>query len=77
MPKTFRVYVDSGGNMPQLRHTKWQCKSHPYYIQYINDCPVSYYGPRNIVAGNVTRDSVWCYLTSGFVSIDNLTALSN
>lgn len=77
MPKTFRVYVDRGGNMPQLRHIKWQCESHPYYIQYINDRPVSYYGPRDVIAGNVTKDSVWCYLTSGFVSIDKLTALSN
>ena len=76
MPTTFRIYIDRGGNMPQLRRKPWKCDSHPYYIQYINDRPVSYRGPRDIIAENIDKDSVWCYQTSGFVSIDKLKVLS-
>mgnify|MGYP006950428232 FL=1 len=74
MTKNFRVYVDRGGNMPQLRHSVWDCDTHPYYIRYINDRPVAYHGPVSVVAQNVSRDSVWCYLRSEFVSINSLTA---
>ena len=76
MTKTFRIYVDRGGKMPQLRHKPWQSSTHPYYIQYVNDRPVSYHGPAEVLAQNITEDGVWCYLTSEFVSIHSLRSES-
>jgi hypothetical protein len=72
MPKNFRVYVDRGGNMPQLRHSVWKCNTHPYWIRYVNDRPVAYHGPKEVVAEDITKSKVWCYLTCEFVSIANL-----
>jgi hypothetical protein len=73
MTKNFWVYVDRGGKMPQLCHKRWQCVTHPYYIRYVNDRPVAYHGPAEVVAKNVTKDGVWCYLTSKFISIQSLS----
>jgi hypothetical protein len=73
MTKNFRVYVDRGGKMPQLRHTQWNCTTHPYYIRYVNDRPVAYHGPAEVLAENVTNDGVWCYLTSKFIPIQSLS----
>lgn len=74
MTNNFRVYVDRGGNMPQLRHSVWKCATHPYYIRYVNDRPVAYHGPVNVIAENVSKDSVWCYRRCEFVPVDSLTA---
>lgn len=39
----FVIYVDRGGNMPQLRHHRnpkpWG--THPYWTRYVGDKPVS------------------------------------
>ena len=72
MTKNFRVYVDRGGKMPQLRHKEWQCDTHPYYVRYVNDRPVTYHGPAEVVAENITKDGVWCYLRSEFVPISSI-----
>ena len=67
MTKNFYIYVDREGKMPQLRTSEWECESHPYFVRYINDNPISYHGPIEVVSDNVTRDSVWCYRTNSFV----------
>ena len=74
MPKNFRVYVDRGGNMPQLRRSVWKCDTHPFYIRYSNDGPVAYHGPVDVLVQNLSRDGVWCYRRGKFVSINSLTA---
>lgn len=74
MTKNFRVYVDRGGNMPQLRHSVWKFDTHPFYIRYINDRPVAYHGPVDVLVQNLSRDGVWCYQRGEFVSINSLTA---
>lgn len=38
--KTFWIYVDREGKLPQLRHKPWSCASHPYWVRYVNDSPV-------------------------------------
>lgn len=72
MPKSYYVYVDRGGNMPQLRHSEWVSNTHPYYVRYINDRPVAYHGPQDALAQNITGDSVWCYLTDSFIPLTTL-----
>jgi hypothetical protein len=72
MPTNFLIYMDRGGNMQQLRTEQWVCKTHPYFIRYRSNRPVSYRGPANVVAGNIGKDSVWCYATSKFVPLSNL-----
>ena len=65
--------MDKGGKVPVLSHKKMNNPHHPYYIRYINDRPVAYHGPRDVVVGNINKDSVWCYNRSKFVPIDSLT----
>lgn len=74
MPTNFRVYVDRGGNMPQLRRQRWECQSHPYYVRYINDHPVAYRGPQNVVATNVSKDKVYSYHLREWIPIAGLIA---
>jgi hypothetical protein len=74
MPKNFRIYVDRGGKMPQLRRSVWKCETHPYYVRYVSDRAVAYHGPVDVVAENITKDGVWCFQRSKFVPIDSLTA---
>lgn len=72
MQKTFWVYVDKEGKCPILHHAPLNFPSHPFYVKYVNDRPVSFRGPREIVCSDVTRTKVWDYLDSKYVSIDNL-----
>jgi hypothetical protein len=69
MVKNFRVYVDRGGKMPQLRHGAWNCETHPFYVRYENDRPVAFHGPTEVLVENIKKDSVWCYLRSKFIPI--------
>jgi hypothetical protein len=74
MTKNFRVYVDRGGKLPQLRHKPWQCVTHPYYVRYENDRPVAFHGPTNVLAEDVSGTRVYCYLTDTWLTFDKLTA---
>ena len=74
MPTNFLIYKDRGGKMPQLRRTKWTCETHPYYIRYINNRPIAYHGPLNVIAENVTGDKVWCFDRLTFVPLTSLNA---
>ena len=74
MSNNFFVYLDKGGKCPVLSHEKLSLVSHPFWVRYINDHPVSYRGPKEIIAKNISKDSVWDYELSKFVPIDNCKA---
>ena len=64
--------MDRGGNMPQLRTTQWESRSHPYYVRYVSNRPVAYKGPANVITRYNKADSVWCYDRSKYVPITTL-----
>lgn len=69
MKDNFRIYVDRGGNMPQLRRKKWDSKTHPFYIRYENNHPVGLHGPAEVLVQDITKTKVYSYAKHEFVSI--------
>jgi hypothetical protein len=63
--------------MPQLSRVPLTIKSHPYWIQYKNNRPVAFFGPKGVLAGDISGTKVWDYHLSEFVPIDGLTDTSN
>jgi len=75
MSKNFFIYVDKGGKMPVLSRRKLTLMTHPYWVQYINDTPVAYHGPKEMITGNIAGDSIWDYRLGKFVPIENCRAV--
>ena len=75
MNNNFYIYKDKGGKIPQLRYSAWQCRTHPYFVQYVNNRPVKYHGPIDVVSDNVNRDAVWCYDTHNFIPTNSLEVI--
>lgn len=67
--KNFYLYVDRGGKMPQLAYQKWESKTHPYYVRYVNDKPVAYRGPLAVVG---TNGKLWDYSINEYVSAEGI-----
>lgn len=72
MDRDFRIYVDRGGNMPQLRYKKWRSATHPYYIRYSGDHPVALKGPVELLAEDITKTKVFSYAQHDYVSMANI-----
>jgi hypothetical protein len=73
--ENFFIYVDKDGKMPQFRRRRWNSKTHPFFVQYVNKQPVAYHGPKEIIAQDISGDSVWCHKTCEFVSLDKIKQL--
>ena len=60
----FIIYVDRGGNMPQLRNDRtpdpWI--THPYYVKYENNRPV-------LVKPYPGQKTVWDYAQSKYIPL--------
>jgi hypothetical protein len=74
MSKNFFIYVDKGGKCPVLSQKKLSVPSHPFWVRYVNDRPVAYHGPKEIIVQNISGDSVWDYALGKFVPIENCKA---
>jgi hypothetical protein len=72
MTDTFRIYVDRGGNMPQLCYKKWNSDTHPFYIKYQGNRPVRIHGPVEVLAQDVTGTKVYSYADHKFVNIADI-----
>ncbi len=73
----FRIYVDRGGKMPQLRRRAWECASHPYYVRYVGGRPVAFHGPMDVVAARSPVDrqlKFFDYATKTFVAASTVLA---
>lgn len=69
----FYIYLDREGKLPQLKTHRWSSLTHPYFIKYINDKPVSYHGPKQVISDDIAKECVWCFATNEFVLMDSLT----
>ena len=69
MRDNFRIYVDRGGNMPQLTHKRWASNTHPYYIRYENNRPVALHGPVAVLAQDITNTKIYSWANHDFVDI--------
>lgn len=72
MANNFYIYLDREGKMPQLRYHKRKCDSHPFYIRYVGDKPVSYHGPLEILAMGGPKGKIWDYSINEYVSMEGL-----
>lgn len=45
--------------MPAISATRWASKTHPYYVRYVNNTPVAYRGPLEVVALQSTPDGFY------------------
>lgn len=72
MRKNFYRYVDRSGGMPQLRYRKWKSITHPYYVRYVNDKPVAYHGPIEIVGASGPPGKLWDYSVNEYVSVEGI-----
>ena len=68
----FYLYVDRDGKMPSLSYRKQDTPHHPYYVRYVNNKPVAYHGPADILCGDVTKSRVWDYSRNEFVPIETI-----
>ena len=73
MTQNFFIYTDKGGKMPQLRYKPWQCITHPYFVQYVNNRPVKYHGPDDLMGNK--NGSVWCYASSDYVPLSSIQSV--
>ena len=69
----FYIYYDNDGNMPELRFRKADPNyQKPFWIRYVNDRPVEYRGPKDVLAQDTSGTKVWDYAAGQFVPIDGL-----
>ena len=61
----FYRYIDRDGKMPCLSRKPMDSATHPFYVRYVNDKPVSYRGPLEVVG---TNGKLWDYSISEFVN---------
>lgn len=71
--KDFFTYVDRGGKMTILSLHPTMIQTHPYYIRYVNNRPVAYHGPADVLVQDVTGSKVWCYASNSFIDIASLS----
>jgi hypothetical protein len=57
----FWRYVDSEGKMPQLRYEPWDCEHFPYYVRYVDNRPVAFCGPVEVVATRMRNGDLKFY----------------
>ena len=59
--------------MPQLRYKPWRSVTHPNFVQYINNRPVKYHGPVDVMGNN--NRGVWCYASSEFIPLSSIQSV--
>lgn len=71
MKNNYYRAVDKDGKMPILCDKEYNIPySHPYFIRYKNNKPVSYCGPEDVLFEN---GKVYDYSTNEFIFPDNLS----
>lgn len=70
MKNNFYIYVDREGKMPVLFYEPVEIKSHPYYVKYINNRPVAYKGPLEVISNN---GKFYCYDRKEYVPATEAT----
>ena len=68
----FRIYVDRGGKMPQMRCGEWKSDTHPYYVRYLNNVPVARRGPISVLGSDVTGTKIWDFSKNAFVPLESI-----
>lgn len=68
----FYLYVDRSGKMPTLSHKPKNMLSHPYFVRYVNNKPIAFCGPKNIL---FTNNKVWDYSKDEYIPINFLKDL--
>jgi hypothetical protein len=68
----FWIYVDREGKMPQLRRARWESKTHPYYVRYVNNRPVGRHGPVNLLRSDITGTKIWDYNQKDYVPANTI-----